>query len=140
LRGKHVHALRAADTRHQLHGEERSPGLGERIETLGLREGIEHTDDGRALLHGFDDFGAGSPHREHDIGIGNGLGVGLGDPCPRRLVIFIGKVGAQSCARADCHVRAGLHELLDRLRSEPDTRLVRLFGRHANRDHRSPKA
>ena len=113
-----------------------TPVLASAVETLGLRERIEHADDRRALLHGFDDLGAGASDGQHDIGIADGLGVGLGDLRAGRLVVLIGKVGAQPGASADCDARARLHELLDRLGREPDARLVFLFGGHANRDHR----
>ena len=55
LRGQHVHHLRAADARHQLHREERDTALGQSIEALGIGERIEHADQRRALLHRLDD-------------------------------------------------------------------------------------
>ncbi len=138
LRGQHVHALRAGDARHQLHGEERDARLGKRTETLGIGEGIEHADHGRALPHVLHDLGARAPDRQHDVGICDSFRVGLGDFRPGRPVILIGKVGPGARPATDCDARARLDELLDRLGRQPDARLVFGFGGHANRDHRGP--
>jgi hypothetical protein len=68
LRRQHVHALRAADARHQLHGEQRDTRLGQRVEALGIGERVEHADQRRALFHLVGEVRARPPYREHDIG------------------------------------------------------------------------
>src|SRR4029078_13019204 len=70
------------------------------------------------------------------IGIANRLGVAIGDFCSCGSVVLIGEMGAVACARAYRDLAAGLDELRDRLRREPDARFVCSLGGHANRNHR----
>jgi len=101
LRGQHVHALRAADARHQLHGEQRDTRLGERSEAFGVGEWIEHADQRSALFHALDDVLAWPPDREHDVGIGDRVGVGLGDLRAGFLVVIVREMGPEPRAGAN---------------------------------------
>jgi len=137
---QHVHALRAGDARHQLHGEQGNAGLGERIEAVGVGERIEHADQGGTPFHGLDESWGGTPDGEHDIGIGNRLGVALGDLGAGGAVILVGEMRPEARARAHRDGRARFDELLDGLGRQPDARLVLSFGGHANRNHRGSVA
>ena len=94
----------------------------------------------RALLHAVDDRGARPPDGQHDIGIADGLGVGLGDLGACGAVILIGEVGSLACARTHGDAGARFDELLDGLGRQPDALLVLSFGGHPNRDHRGSVA
>src|SRR5680860_1131969 len=99
LRRQHVHALRAGDARHQLHGEQRDAGLGQRVEPYGIGKRIEHADQSRALLHRLGDGKRGTPHGEHHIGAGDSIRVALGDLRAGLFVILIGEMGPQAGAQ-----------------------------------------
>ena len=136
LARQHVHALRAADARHQFHGEKGGAGLRQRLEARGVGEGIKHADEQGARLGRFDERQGRPPHREHDVGAAHCVRVGCSDARTGGLVVLIGEMGAQPCACADQHLCPLLDEFLRGLGADPDARLLRAFGGHANSDHR----
>ena len=104
LARQYVHALRAADARHQLHGEKGGAGLRQRLQAIGIRIRIDHGDEQGTGLYGLDQRKGRPPYREHDVGGLHRIGICRDDIGTSALIVLIGEMGAKAGARANQHL------------------------------------
>ena len=122
LARQNVHDLRPCDARHEFHGEGRHPGIGQLLDRRIIAVRVEHGDDHRTLLVGFE---LGRPRPAH---LQNHIGAlditGLADRSTRRLEVAIRNARCRAGTSLHDHDKPQPDKLLDRLRRTANPRLV----------------